>query len=77
VISEFEKLLNDVAVPDGELLERDELPDAVIDVNDVIADLQVAQVRQKGRGERALSIAARAPAVFFEDVSLGVDLKPG
>ena len=58
VVAELEELLNDVAVADGDLLEADELADAVVDVDDVVADLEIAKIGEERRRERAL--AARA-----------------
>ena len=49
MIAELEKLLHDVAAGDGDLLEADELADAVIDVDDQIADLEIAQVGEERR----------------------------
>ena len=54
VIAELEELLHDVAVADGDLLQADELADAVIDVDDEIADLEIAQIREEGRRQRSL-----------------------
>ena len=45
MILELEKLLDDVAVTDGQLFQANELADAVIDVDDVIANLEVTQIR--------------------------------
>ena len=47
----------------------------MIDVDDEIADLQVAQIRQERLGRRATPIG-RAP-LLVEDVRFGVDLQPG
>ena len=72
-VAELEKLLH--AVADADLLEADEHADAVIDVDDEVADLQVAQVREKRLGGRAPAL--RRAALFFEDVGFGVDLQSG
>ena len=70
-VVELQELLERVA--DADLLQTDELADAVIDVHDEVAHLQVAQVREKRLGRRAPALR-RAP-VFFEDVGLGVDVE--
>ena len=44
-VAQLEELL--LAVADADLLQADEHADAVIDVDDEVADLQVAQVREK------------------------------
>ena len=75
VIAELEKLLHDVAVADRDLLEADELADAVIDVNDQVADLEVAQVGEEGRRQRARALAAAFAPFLFEDVGFDVDLE--
>ena len=72
-VAQLEKLLQRVA--DADLLEADERPDPVIDVDDEIADLQIAQVRQKRLGGRFPPLG-RAP-LLLEDVGLGVDLQAG
>ena len=43
-VAKLEELLHHVAAGDGDLLQADELADAVIDVNDQIPDLEIAQV---------------------------------
>ena len=62
-----------VAVADADLLQADEHADAVVDVDDEIADLEIAQIRKKrlGRGAPALGRAA----LLLEDVGFGVDLQ--
>ena len=75
VIAQLEKLLDDVADADRELLQADELADAVVDVNDVVADLEVAQIREEGRGQRSLAAGRRPPPFLLEDVGLGVELQ--
>ena len=75
VIAELEKLLHDVADAYGQLLEADELADAVVDVHDVVADLEVAQIREERRGQRSLPARRRATALFLEDVRLGIELQ--
>ena len=54
-------------------LQADELTDAVIDVHDQIADLQIAKVGEKGLREIA-PLLGRV-TFFLEDVRLGVDLQ--
>ena len=73
VIAQLEKLLHDVAVTDGDLLQADKLRDAVIDVHDQIAGFQIAQVREECRGQRAFARRRGAPPLFLEDVGFGVD----
>ena len=58
-----------------QLLQTDELADPVIDVDDEIANLQVAQVGEKRLRETAALVRGRT--LFFEDVGLGVDLQCG
>ena len=72
-VAELEKLLRGVG--DTDLLETDEHSDAVIDVDDQVADLQVAQVREKSLAGR--SSALRRTALFLEDVGFGVDVQSG
>ena len=63
VIAELEELLRaSPAAAHAELLQADELADAVVDVDDEVADLQVAQVGEKRLGEvAALSRRRGAP----------------
>ena len=72
-VAQFEELERLVR-PDGHLLQADELADAVVDVDDEVADLQVAEVA-RGRPAAALARAVRAAPLFFEEVRLGVDLQ--
>ena len=73
MIAQLEKLLHHVAVTDGNLFETDKLRDAVIDMNDEIAGLQIPQIRQECCGQRPLARGRRrAPPLFLEDVGLGV-----
>ena len=63
-----------VLEPDGNLLQPDEDPDAVLDVDDPVPRLQVAEVgeeRSGGAGGPALPDAA----LLVEDVRLGEDLQ--
>ena len=62
-------------VADADLLQADEHADAVVDVDDEVADLQVAQVRQKRLRGRSAPLGRAA--LFFEDVGFGVDLQAG
>ena len=70
-VAELQKLLERVA--DADLLQADELADAVIDVHDEVAHLQVAQIREKRLGRRAAAL--RGAPLFLEDVGLGVDVE--
>ena len=75
VIAQLEEFLHDVAAGDGDLLEADELADAVIDVDDQIADLEIAQVGEERGGRRALLACAGLAPLFVEDIGFGVDLE--
>ena len=72
-VAQLEKFLH--AVADADLLQADEHADAVVDVDDEIADLEIAQIREKRLGRRAPPLG-RAP-LFLEDVGFGVDLQAG
>ncbi len=72
-VAELEEFLH--AVADADLLEADEHADAIVDVHDVVADLEVAQIRQEGLGRRAAALGSSA--LLLEDVRLGVDLEAG
>ena len=54
VVAQLEELLHHVAVRHRDLLEPDELADAVVDVDDEVADLEVAEVGEEGGGQRPL-----------------------
>ena len=56
-----------------ELFQADEFADAVVDVDDQIADLEVAQIGQEGLGEIAPLLGRTA--LLLEHVGLGVDLQ--
>ncbi len=73
LVAELEELLRAIAPADTELLEADELADAVIDVHDEIAHLEIAEVREKRLGDAGPRVGA-AP-LFVEDVALDVDLQ--
>ncbi len=60
-------------VPDPDLLQADERANAVIDVNDEVADFQVPQIGEKRLRRR--SAALRCAPVLFEHVGFGVDLE--
>src|SRR5205085_8359436 len=66
-----------------QLLEPLKLPYAMIDVNDVVADLQVAEVGQEGRrlallaGAPALCARDRRALALAEDVALGQHVEHG
>ena len=75
VILQLEEFLDDVAAGDRDLLEADELADAVIDVDDQIADLEVAQVGKECGGRRALLAGAGLAPFLVEDVGFGVNVE--
>ena len=62
VIAQLEELGGVADAAAADLLEPDELADAVVDVDDEIADLQVAEVGEEGRRHRALAPGRRAAA---------------
>ena len=68
---QLQEFLNAV-VGDANLLEADEDADAVIDVDDVVAHFQVAEVGEKRL--RGRPPALRRTAFFFEDVVFRIDL---
>ena len=72
MVLQLEEFLDDVAAGDGDLLEADELADAVIDVDDQIADLEIAQVgEERGRRRSFLAGAGLAP-LFVEYIGFRV-----
>ena len=79
VISQLEELL-DVGSgrrrrtsAGGQLLQPDEFPDAVIDMDDEIADLQVAKIGEKR--PREISTLLRRTTLLLEDIGLCVNLE--
>ena len=62
-----------LVVADADFLQANEDADAVVDVDDGIADLQIAEIRQKGFRGRP-SALGRAP-LLLEDVGFGVNLE--
>ena len=74
-VAELHELLGGIA--DADLLEPDELADAVIDVDDEVADLEIAKVGKKRLRDGAMAVAAPLDlrALFLEDVRLGDDLQ--
>ena len=70
VVSQPKNLLHAVADPD--LLQTDEHADAVVHVHDVVADLEVAQIREK---RFAGSAPLGSASFLLEDIRLGVDLE--
>src|SRR3954466_2748846 len=70
-VAQLEEFLHAVADPD--LLQADEHADAMIDVDDEVADLQIAQVREKRLRRRPPPL--RRATFFLENIRLGVDLK--
>ena len=71
-VSQLEEFL-DVVAPDADLLQADEHADAVVDVDDEVANLEIAQIGQKCLRRRPPAFGRAA--LFFEDVVLGVDLQ--
>ena len=55
--------------------EADEAADAVVDVDDEVADLQVAEVGQERAGRRLAALVDLA--LLLEDVGLGPELELG
>ena len=72
-VAQLEELLH--AVADADLLESDEHADAVVDVNDEVADLQIAQIRKECLGRRATPFGRAS--LLFEDVGFRIDLQAG
>ena len=72
VVAKLHELL-DVRT-DFDPLQPDEHADAVIDMDDEVADLEVAEVRQE-RARRRAAPLVRGLALLFEDVRLGPDLE--
>ena len=74
-VAKLHELLHRVA--DADLLQPDELSDAVVDVDDQVADLEIAQIRKKGLCNRPVAIAAPLDpgAILVEHIRLGDDLK--
>ena len=66
-----ELLLRRSGAARGELLQADELADAVVDVDNKVADLEVPKVRQKGARRRTASLG-RAP-LFLEQIAFRED----
>jgi hypothetical protein len=64
-----------LADADADLLQADEHADAVIHVHHVVADLEVAQVREE-RARRGAP-ALRGARLLGKDVTLGVDRQAG
>ena len=77
MIAKLEKLLDDVAVPDGDLLEADEPADPVVHVDDEVAHLEIAQVGEECRRQRPLAVRCRPAPFLLEDVRFGVELESG
>ena len=75
VVAQLEELVRGVA--DADLLQADELADAVVDVHDQVADLEIAQVGEERRGQRPFARRAAAMAILFEDVAFGVQGQAG
>ena len=73
-VAELHELLRRRA--DVDPLETDEHADAVVDVDDEIVDLQVAEIGEERAGGRPPPLLVRLP-LFFEDVGLGPELESG
>ena len=71
-IPQLHELLLRLPGAEGNLPEADERADAVVHVDDEVADLEVAQIGEKRLGRRAAALFRRA-TVFVEDIGLGVD----
>ena len=63
------------SAPIDELLQADEPADAVIDVDDEVADLQIAEIGDEGSRRGSPSFVR--PALLFEQVGLGENLQAG
>ena len=72
-VAELHELLRREA--DVDLLQADEHADAVVDVDDEVADLQVAEVGEERARRRAAALVRLA--FFLEDVGLGAELQAG
>ena len=75
-VPQLHELLHRVA--DADLLQSDKLSDAVIDVDDEVADLQIAEIRQERLGNGTVPIAAPLDlvAILVEDIGFGDNLQP-
>ena len=71
-IAQLHELLRLVA--DGNALQTDEAADAVVDVDDEIAALEIAEVRQERASDR-FPPPLLGEAFFFEHVAFGVELE--
>ena len=71
-VAKLEELL--FVVADANLLQPDEDADAVIDMDDVVVDLEIAKIRKEGlrRGP-----ALRRATLLVEDIGVRVDLETG
>ena len=73
-VPKLEELLRRAAVGvHGNLPQADEHADAVIDVDDEVADLEVAEIGEERAGRGAAAV--RGAALLLEDVGLGEDLQ--
>ena len=73
-VAQLHELLRRFADADADLLQADEVADAMVDVHHEVADLEVAQVGQE-RACRGTPALGRVP-LLFEDVRLGVEHEP-
>jgi hypothetical protein len=74
-VAEFHELLLVLARAEADLLEADEPADAVVDVDDQIANLQVPEVGEECAVRR--SAAFVRPAFLFEEIALGENAQVG
>ena len=70
-VAELHELL--VVEADRDPFQADEQADAVVDVDDEVAGLQIAEVREERPGGRAAALVDLA--LFLEDVGLGPELQ--
>ena len=73
-VAQLDELLRSPAAVHTQLPQADERADAMVEVHDVVADLQIAEVRQERLGERPALVTDGV--LRFEEVGLGVELQP-
>ena len=72
-VAQFHELLRRLAHRDVQLLEPDERADAMIDMDHVVADFQIPQIRDEDLSSRPASLRLGRPALFLEDVAFRED----